>query len=186
MTSQLNKVEHRQTLDHVTEAYSLSREPIEASPERTPKVSDQLLITLPVHNEASRLERNVGELERFLEKEGLTSTIILAEDGSTDNSALICSELARKYNNIMLSRRWARLGRGKAMREAWSGLNGLPFNYCMFMDADLATDLSALKSMLRELEAGNDLVVGSRYITGSKVVRPRLRLGVSLVYNKIV
>src|SRR5881397_3338843 len=113
-----------------------------------------LIITLPVHNEASRLEHNVAVLHRFLEEERLPSVIVLAEDGSTDKSSTICQQLSRSYPNVLFIHHADRLGRGKAMRGVWEGLKGHRFKCCMFMDADLATDLSCLKPMLKALEQG--------------------------------
>ena len=147
-----------------------------------------MLITLPIHNEASRLENNVETLRRYLESEGIPSVILLAEDGSTDNSAQICHELALRYGDILFVHSKERLGRGEALRRAWMSLQryGIEYRYYVFMDADLATDLSCLKTLLRKLDDGNDVVIGSRYAPNAAFARPRLRLAISLPYNKIV
>ena len=148
----------------------------------------RVLITLPIHNEASRLESNVRTLRGYLEREGIPSVILLAEDGSTDNSAQICHQLALRYRDILFVHSKERLGRGEALRRAWLSLQsyGFDYKYYVFMDADLATDLSCLKTLLGKLDDGNDVVIGSRYAPNAAFARPRLRLAISLPYNKIV
>ena len=51
-----------------------------------------------------------------------------------------------------------------AIRESWKSFDA---DFYIFMDADLVTDLSALPVLIMELENGNDLVAGSRFIKGS-------------------
>ena len=55
-------------------------------------------------------------------------------------------------------------GKGLAIRESWKSFDA---DFYVFMDADLATDLSTLPILVKELENGNDLVIGSRFIKGS-------------------
>ena len=54
------------------------------------------------------------------------------------------------------------------------------------MDADLATDLVALPELIREIGAGHDLVVGSRFHRQSKVSRSLVRKLVSLAYRLVL
>ena len=54
------------------------------------------------------------------------------------------------------------------------------------MDADLATNLQCLPGMLKQIERGYDIVIGSRNITGSNVSRPFSRTLSSLFYNFLV
>ena len=67
-----------------------------------------------------------------------------------------------------------------AIRESWQYFDA---DFYVFMDADLATDLSALPILLKELENGNDLVIGSRFIKGSFAKRPLVRKITSKVFS---
>ncbi len=60
-----------------------------------------------------------------------------------------------------------------------------PKSFFLFMDADLATDLSALPVLIMELENGNDLVIGSRFIKGSSAKRTLVRKITSKVFSII-
>lgn len=107
-------------------------------------------------------------------------TILIAEDGS--NSSEIVDGLARKYPNIVYFQNDQRLGRGKALREAWSKVQG---DIYVYVDVDLATDLTELDAYknLIEQQRDFDLVTGSRYIPASATSRPWLRKTASSAYN---
>lgn len=143
-----------------------------------------IVITVPVYNEAARLERNVGVIVDFLGSNGYRSKILIAEDGSRDGSHEVAKALRERNGQIEIIHNDSRLGRGQAIRKAWSDAKGDVF---MFMDADLATDLRYLPALLDLLVSGHyDFVTGSRYAPGSSCTRPKLRLAVSLAYNRIV
>jgi hypothetical protein len=110
-------------------------------------------------------------------------TLLIAEDGS--NSTATVDELKWKYPNIIHIQHDERLGRGKALREAWKTVQG---NMYVYVDVDLATDLAkndAYRNLIL-LQNQFDLVTGSRYIPGSTTNRPRLRRGASVAYNWLV
>jgi glycosyltransferase involved in cell wall biosynthesis len=110
-------------------------------------------------------------------------TLLIAEDGS-DSSGTV-DELKWRYHNIVHIQHNERLGRGRALREAWSILQGLAYVY---VDVDLATDLGkhdAYRNLIL-LQNDFDLVTGSRYILGSATNRPRLRRTASVAYNWLV
>jgi hypothetical protein len=56
----------------------------------------------------------------------------------------------------------------------------------VFMDTDLAADLSTLPVLIEKVQGGYDVVTGSRYCEGARVSRPPLRMLTSLVYNWLV
>jgi len=110
-------------------------------------------------------------------------TLLIAEDGS--NSTAAVDELKWKYPNIIHIQHDERLGRGKALREAWKTVQG---NIYVYVDVDLATDLTKNDAYRNLILSQNqfDLVTGSRYIPGSTTNRPRLRRGASVAYNWLV
>lgn len=143
-----------------------------------------IIITLPIYNEANRLELNVKKLLSFMRSIDLKGLIVLAEDGSSDKSFEIAKRLNKYYDDIRIFHNDCKLGRGKAIREAWSAVQG---DIYVFMDADLATDLSSLPTLIQLVkDGGYDFVTGSRYASGAKVTRPWLRKGFSKIYNILV
>ena len=143
-----------------------------------------IVVTIPVYNEAPRLGRNVEVLLNSLRSNGHQSRIIIAEDGSRDGSREVAEALRARNGQIEVVHNDSRLGRGEAIRRAWNNANGDIF---VFMDADLATDLRYLPTLLEMISSGRyDFVTGSRYAPGSRSSRPMLRRAVSLAYNRIV
>jgi len=110
-------------------------------------------------------------------------TLLIAEDGS--NSRATVDELKAKYSNIIHIQHDERLGRGKALREAWKMVEG---DVYVYVDVDLATDLTKFNAYRNLILLQNqfDLVTGSRYISGSTMNRPTLRKTASTTYNWLV
>jgi glycosyltransferase involved in cell wall biosynthesis len=139
-------------------------------------------VVLPVYNEASRIRESVEEIEDFLEKTPYEFEIIIAEDGSTDGTDNIASELSLNKKIIHMHSD-KRLGRGRALKNAFLGAEG---DILIYMDADLATDLSSTRAMIEGIENGFDICIGSRYLESSKAERSFLRKTISLTYNLLV
>jgi hypothetical protein len=143
----------------------------------------QLVVTLPVYKDTKFLGATTVMLEKATEAINPNFTLLIAEDGS--NSTPTVDELKWKYHNIVYLQNDRRLGRGKALREAWRKVSGEIYIY---VDVDLATDLGKFDAYRNLIESGNrfDLVTGSRYIEGSITNRPWLRRAASVAYNGLV
>jgi glycosyltransferase involved in cell wall biosynthesis len=140
----------------------------------------RLVVTLPVHKDSEFLEKTTEVLEKVTPRIAKDFTIIIAEDGS--NSSDLVERLRKRHGNIVYFQNDQRLGRGKALREAWKKIRG---DVYVYLDVDLATDLmkhDAYKNLV-EQQRDFDLVTGSRYIPGSATTRPWLRRTASMAYN---
>jgi len=141
-----------------------------------------LTIIIPAYNEAGRIEKSVSIVKKTLQSTKIKKyRIIIAEDGSTDGTYGIIRKLAEKDCRIKISHSDKRLGRGLALKKCGKLIEG---NFVVFMDADLSTRLNALRSMMNELK-NNDIVVGSRYVSGARYKRTFTRLFLSKLYNLI-
>lgn len=140
----------------------------------------QLIVTLPVYRDTKFLEETSQIIEALTPTLVDDFTLLIAEDGS--NSSEIVADLRKKYRNLLYFQNDRRLGRGKALRDAWKEVRGGVYAY---VDVDLATDLTKLAAYenLIKQQGDFDLVTGSRYIHGSITSRPWLRKAVSLAYN---
>jgi putative flippase GtrA len=137
-----------------------------------------------VHNEQQALERSVLRLYAHMRSTlPYSFRITIADNASTDLTWQIASRLARDVPEVRAVRLAAK-GRGRALREVWSGSDAAVLAY---MDADLSTDLAALLPLLAPLLSGHsDLAVGTRLGRGSRVVRGPKREFISRTYNLIV
>ena len=144
----------------------------------------EVAITLPVYNEASRLDINCRKLHSFLENVDWASLVILAEDGSSDNSFQVATRLSETFERVKVFHADKKLGRGQALRNAWSQVSA---DVYVFMDADLATDLKDLPRLVALIRENQyDFVTGSRYSVSASTSRPSLRRAISILYNRLV
>ncbi|KKQ34537.1 MAG: Glycosyl transferase family 2 [Microgenomates group bacterium GW2011_GWA2_37_6] len=124
-------------------------------------------ITVPVYNEEKELELNIQKLSDFCEK-FLTDynwKITIADNASSDNTPIIASGIAKKNSRIALFRLEEK-GRGRAVKRAWSNSDS---DFCVYMDLDLSTDLKHLPNLLKSLQNGYDIAIGSRLAKGANV-----------------
>jgi glycosyltransferase involved in cell wall biosynthesis len=142
-----------------------------------------VLVTLPVRDEASRLEASLFELKEALDGAGFRYRLSVAEDGSTDGTKAVLGKLPELIPGILIQEHATPLGRGKALRLLWSQVDADV--YC-FSDTDLAAGPGALVAAIRRVLDGEDIVVGSRYAPGADVHRPPIRDLVSKAYNGLL
>jgi len=143
----------------------------------------KILIVLPAYNEELILEKSVLKLFDFCQKNlTIDWQIIIADNNSKDQTAQVAKKLAgqsEKVTYLFVSQK----GKGIAIKTAWQSYSA--DIYC-FMDADLATDLSALPKLISEIDKGSDLVVGSRFHPESKVKRSLIRKFISQGYHLVL
>ncbi|MCD6557434.1 MAG: glycosyltransferase [Candidatus Aenigmarchaeota archaeon] len=141
-----------------------------------------LSVILPVHNEEENLKRNFYKIYKSFVGLGEKFEIIIAEDGSTDNSPKICEKFKKEFKNVRHIHSNTKLGKGKALTNAILKSKG---NKICFMDIDLSADLRHIKKIIKCLET-NDICIGSRYSRRSKRFGSMKRLLLSRVYNFLV
>jgi len=145
----------------------------------------RLLITIPAFNEEKVIRENVLQVLNFCNKNlsVYDYKIVIADNNSHDETAKISKFIAQEnekidYNYV------SQQGKGHAVFHTWLKYIDQA-DIFIFMDADLATDLSALPDLIRGFEQGYDIVIGSRYLLDSSVKRGGLRKFTSLVYRKL-
>jgi glycosyltransferase involved in cell wall biosynthesis len=138
-------------------------------------------IIIPAYNEQDRIE-----LALIVSIEAEPQEIVVVANGQ-DNTAQIVQELIPIYKkvhgiNLKLVRSEKRLGKGGAFFEGVKEAKG---DKIFLMDADLPVELHLVKSFAALLEA-YDIVIGSRYMKGSIVLRePLLRRMLSQGYRNL-
>ncbi len=144
----------------------------------------KVTIVLPAYNEAGRLEGAVKEVKRWAERLGYDYEIIIAEDGSTDGTDKIASRLAREDKRVIHLHSDERIGRGRAIANAFKASSG---DVLVYLDVDLSTDMRHLKELIDAVAVeGYDIAIGSRLLKESETERPFKRDIASRVYNFLV
>jgi dolichol-phosphate mannosyltransferase len=123
------------------------------------------LIVTPTYNERANLERFVSEVRAAAPH----ADLLIVDDGSPDGTGELADQIAEDDPQVRVMHRPAKLGLGTAYVKAFRW--GLERDYQQFfeMDADLSHQPKYLADFFRELEAGADVVVGSRNIPGGAV-----------------
>jgi glycosyltransferase involved in cell wall biosynthesis len=143
-------------------------------------------ILIPIYNEAGILRSAVTELvERMRELPDVSYELVLAENGSVDDTVAICEELTQTYPQV----RFFSVGSpghgnyGRALREAIRDARG---EYVLCDEIDLC-DVDFYRRALALLESRKaDLVIGSKLAAGAKDERPLLRHAGSVVINGLL
>lgn len=143
-----------------------------------------LVIVIPVYNEAVRIKKSVDRLLKFFDSKKIDYKIVLAVDPSPDNSVSVCETISSANEKVDLIVGTKKIGRGYAVREAWKNYESKVYS---FIDADLSVDEKHLFEGYKEVSLNKtEFVIGSRYSNGSKTTRPPLRKVVSYSYNLIL
>jgi glycosyltransferase involved in cell wall biosynthesis len=141
-------------------------------------------ITLPVLNEAETLDRQVRILHDFLWKnfpEPGQWRIVIADNGSTDDTRHIAAALCDEFQEIQLLS-LPEKGVGLALKTSWTQSKADIVGY---MDLDLATDLRHFPQAYHALATeGFDLVYGTRLHKKSRVIGRTLKREItSRIFN---
>lgn len=145
----------------------------------------RISIIIPVYNEQRCLADSLSRLHSFLSSKDFTwdSEIVVADNGSTDRTREIASQLARKHDNIRVLH-LDQKGRGRTLKHAWLTSEADILSY---MDADLSSDLASFPLMVEKLLSGNyDLAIGSRVLQPKLTTRCFRREFTSRVYNLLI
>lgn len=142
-----------------------------------------LTVVIPVYNDAAALRAAVPASVEVLEGLGLPFELILCEDASTDGSRETAAAFAASDDRIRVNHSDVRRGKGGALSDALAASHGDIF---CFYDVDLSTDLANLPTLLEKIQAGADIVVGSRFLAESTVLRSGDREATSVGFNRLV
>ncbi|MFW9809076.1 MAG: glycosyltransferase [Candidatus Thorarchaeota archaeon] len=137
-------------------------------------------IVVPMWNEESWVEQAYNQIKRAIQQYRIDAQIVFATDGCTDRTVEIIKGLQRKDSSIILLNDRRKLGRGLAVTKAFQKLDT---PYLVYMDGDLATDLSHLPKLIEYLDKGADVVTGSRWVKDARCVRKQRRKWFSRIYN---
>ncbi len=140
-------------------------------------------IVVPAHNEARRLPDGLAALCRKAAVLPLPAAVLVVDSASTDETADVVRGWPAGPVPVRLLR-CALPGKGLAVR---AGLLATEAPFVGFCDADMATDLSALDTVLSLLAAGDTLVVGSRGLAASVVTvrHSAIRRGGAAVFRAL-
>lgn len=123
------------------------------------------LVIIPTYNERD----NLSPLTDRLLGLGLPLDVLVVDDGSPDGTGKVADDLAQSFPHVSVIHRERRLGYASAVTEGFRAALKQDYSWILQMDADLSHDPASIPALLRAA-SDHDLVLGSRYIGGVRVI----------------
>jgi dolichol-phosphate mannosyltransferase len=133
------------------------------------------VVVIPTYNEAANIELIVDRVRATVP----AFDVLIVDDGSPDGTGDIADGLSRSDDRVHVMHRTAKAGLGAAYLAGFAWALARDFEYVVEMDAD-GSHLPEQLPRLLEAAVDADLVLGSRWVPGGKIVNwPRSRLMLS-------
>jgi dolichyl-phosphate beta-glucosyltransferase len=128
-----------------------------------------LSLIVPAYNEAKSIGRTLAAVQSYLGGRGLHYEVIVAADGD-DGTRELVADMARSDGRLSVLGSPERGGKGRGIRLGVARARGRVIGFC---DADYKTPIEELDKVLPWVEAGWDVVIGSRCVPESRVEVPQ-------------
>lgn len=143
------------------------------------------LVVIPTYNEAE----NVTTLIPSVLGQAPDIEVLIVDDGSPDGTAAMVRKMMESDSRIHMLERKTKMGLGSAYVEGFEFAIKHSYDFVFEMDADFSHSPDEIPNFLENIEH-YDLVLGSRYVNGVRVLNwPIRRLILSFaanVYTRIV
>ena len=123
------------------------------------------LVVLPTYQEAE----NIAEVLRRLRAAAPAADVLVVDDSSPDGTAAIAKAAGHELGGVDVLVRPTKSGLGSAYRAGFAEGLDRGYDVLVEMDSDLSHDPARLPALLRAVEAGADLALGSRYVPGGSI-----------------
>ncbi|MCC7290634.1 MAG: glycosyltransferase family 2 protein [Phycisphaerales bacterium] len=130
---------------------------------------DRLSIVIPAWNEGRRIASTLQRLDAFARSAAFACEVLVVDDGSTDDTAMVVASFQPSNMALRLIRR-THAGKGASVREGMlAGTGGA----VLMTDADLSAPLDQVPRLIEHLGRGADIVIGSRRMPDSVLDPPQ-------------
>jgi dolichol-phosphate mannosyltransferase len=146
-----------------------------------PRASSRTLVIIPTYNERDNLSTIVSRVTDAAPD----VHVLIVDDGSPDGTGELADELAlADPDRVHVMHRTTKDGLGAAYLAGFAWGLGRQYSVLVEMDADGSHAPEELHRLLDEIDAGADVVIGSRYVPGGQVRNwPRRRMLLSRTAN---
>src|SRR5882724_7090410 len=119
--------------------------------------SCEVTILMPCLNEAETLAACIKKAQGYLARSGIDGEVLIADNGSTDGSQDIATNLGARVVAVQEK------GYGAALL---GGIRAARGRYVIMADSDDSYDFTRLEGFVDKLREGFDLVMGNRFLGG--------------------
>lgn len=130
-----------------------------------PEPADIWLV-LPTYDEAENIEPIVAAVREALP---VSRRVLVVDDASPDGTGRLADALAERWADVEVLHRVGERGLGPAYVAGFGRALAGGARLVAQMDADFSHDPGHLASLFAAIEAGADLALGSRYVSGGGV-----------------
>jgi len=126
------------------------------------------IVIIPTYNE----KENISEMIEVVMEQPSSFDLLVVDDGSPDGTGALVKEKMEKYpDRIFIEERSGKLGLGTAYIHGFRWALKRQYDYIFEMDADFSHNPADLNKLYHACkQEGNDMAIGSRYVTGVNVV----------------
>ncbi len=135
----------------------------------------KLSVIIPAYNEEKNILTTLAKVIAYLNLTGLDWEVLVVDDGSSDKTFSLVA--ANFPGQVKLLRHLNNQGKGAAVR---SGALAALGEAILFLDADYSTEITELDNFLPQLKAGGDLIIGSRALPASRIIKKQFWLKIFL------
>lgn len=143
------------------------------------------LLIIPTYNEIDNIKKMLDTLHGLYPE----LSVLIIDDGSPDGTADIVKDYQKNWPTLHLIQREGKLGLGTAYIAGFRFALEKAYEYIFEMDCDFSHDPNDIPTLLEDAQT-NDLIIGSRYIDGIRIINwPMRRLLLSYfagVYTRII
>jgi dolichol-phosphate mannosyltransferase len=126
-------------------------------------------VVVPTYDEAGNIARLTRELTEQFDRTGIDGHVLVVDDGSPDGTAAIVAACAQRDPRIHLLERPEKQGIGPAYIAGFRHALAAGAALVVQMDADFSHDPKDVARLV-DAAADADLVLGSRYVPGGRVL----------------
>lgn len=128
-------------------------------------MSRRVLVITPTYNERENLHAFLDALFAVAPQ----VDVLIVDDNSPDGTGALADEVAARDPRVHVRHRAGKLGLGTAYLEGFQWALAQNYDVVFEMDTDLSHDPRYVPEFIRAIEAGADVVIGSRNIPGGGV-----------------
>ena len=142
------------------------------------------LVIIPAYNEADNLERVLKDLKDHLNN----YDYVFINDASTDNTKGILEKLNEPHINLPIN-----LGLAGAVQTGYKYAYEKCYDCAIQFDGDGQHQAKYIETMIKEIELGADIVIGSRFVNkkknlsmrmvGSRIITSVIKLTTKVIIN---
>lgn len=134
------------------------------------------LVIIPTYNE----KENINKIAAAVLEASPHADILFVDDNSPDGTGQLADALAEKHQRIHVMHRTSKDGLGQAYIAGFRWALERDYSFVMEMDCDFSHDPNEIPNFRDAAMGGADLVLGSRYRDGVRVINwPLARLMLS-------